>query len=111
MPRVPQSAGIRDCLSRATKLWPSPVTGCITERHTDAITQFARSQFDAVIIGHSVERELRKRLIESQSPQSAAEGADLISTHCWNGRRADGSIFAPLIAIETGYECLKPASL
>ena len=32
---------------------------------TDAIVQFARSQFDAVIIGQSVEAELRKRLIET----------------------------------------------
>jgi len=31
----------------------------------DAVTQFARSQFDAVIIGCSVEIELRKRLIGS----------------------------------------------
>jgi hypothetical protein len=29
----------------------------------DAIAQFAWSQFDAVVIGHSVEPELRKRLI------------------------------------------------
>jgi DNA-binding response OmpR family regulator len=30
----------------------------------DAIAQYARSPFDAVIIGHSVEAELRKQLIE-----------------------------------------------
>ena len=29
----------------------------------DAIAQFARSPFDAVVIGHSVEPELRQRLI------------------------------------------------
>jgi len=28
------------------------------------VTQFAQSHFDAVIIGHSVEAELRKQLIE-----------------------------------------------
>lgn len=30
----------------------------------DAVAQFARSHFDAVIIGHSVEADLRKSLIE-----------------------------------------------